>query len=61
MYRYRKASDLAQRQQIRWVLVGGIAYGLVYVAAYLLNFNPTPAGTLSSSSPPFNSICAKRM
>ena len=31
VYRYRFASDPAQRQQIKWVVTGGVIYGLVFI------------------------------
>lgn len=31
VYRYRHSSSAAQRQQIKWVVTGGLIYGIVYI------------------------------
>ena len=47
LYRYRRGSDQTQRQQIKWVVVGGLVYALVAVARVFLDQGATPTGTLT--------------
>ncbi len=44
LFRYRHTAELAQRQQIKWVVAGASLFASVYLLGYVLDFPLTPAG-----------------